>query len=470
VSAAPALDYMYRYAFSSMLEDAKAGPRLRLATSGGAEPNPFFFQGELRRPDRAADLLRGLSEIVDARFNVPPSMLAKILRLADPVVTSGEGTLRFEVFSQCCGAYARVDLLPESFKGEQMGRGTTNVDFNPPLRAALARIRAGDKVGLNVGVDVLELKRGKEKIEERKVALPVRWLKGFVEALASQARMTPQLETSGDEASRFFRSLPRTKVKEGFVSPMGRGLRLSQASGRDSVRVAGVERLRVLEGLARHCVRARVHVDANTGASAWELDMGDSRFTLALSPEPWRGFSGEGQALEALASEKWRKLLPLVQAALTWDAPIDASALAARLRSSETDVNAALAALGTRGLVGFDLAQGAYFQRVLPFDLSRIEEQQPRLVAARKLLSAGGIKVTRREGEDVEAIVPGSGGEHRVRLGPAGARCTCPWYAKHRSDRGPCKHQLALQLFLEAERAPDDLPRPSPRRRDHVQG
>ena len=25
-------------------------------------------------------------------------------------------------------------------------------------------------------------------------------------------------------------------------------------------------------------------------------------------------------------------------------------------------------------------------------------------------------------------------------------RCTCPWYGKHRDDRGPCKHILATVL------------------------
>jgi hypothetical protein len=51
---------------------------------------------------------------VASRFFVPPAMLERILALADPIVTSGGGMLRFEGFSGCRSVYARVDLTPES--------------------------------------------------------------------------------------------------------------------------------------------------------------------------------------------------------------------------------------------------------------------------------------------------------------------------------------------------------------------
>jgi hypothetical protein len=419
-----------------------------LATFGGAETPPYFFQGQLRRPERCADLLRGLAEIVQARFNLPTALLH---RLMDPVVTSSEGALRFEAFSNCCSAYARVDFLPEAFRGEQMGRGTTNVDFNPPMRAALARIRAGQDVGLSVGTDAVALTRGLETVQERKVALPLRWLKGFVEVQSCQARMELKLDVPGSEAHRFFRGLPRGLVKEAWVAPLGRGLRLSQRASNASVRVAGLRRLRVLEILSRHADRLRVYYDETTLANAWELNLGEARFVLALSPEPWRGFSGEGQALQDLAGSAWHKLLPRVQAALTWDAVINANAVAKKLRAAPDYVKSALIALGARGLVGFDLSQAAFFQRVLPFDLSLVEKLQPRLQDARKLIAGGGIRILRQEGSNIEAVVPGSGVEHRIRLSAAGGRCTCTWFAKHQGERGPCKHILAVQIATEDE-------------------
>jgi hypothetical protein len=120
--AGPALAYEYRYQHASTLEATSGGAYLRLATSSDRdEPHPHFFQGRLTRPGRAAELLRGLVEVVQSRFYLPPAMLTRILALADPVVTGNGDMLRFEAFSACCGTYGRVDLLPESIAGTWHG-------------------------------------------------------------------------------------------------------------------------------------------------------------------------------------------------------------------------------------------------------------------------------------------------------------------------------------------------------------
>jgi hypothetical protein len=449
--ASPALDYTYRYRYASTVEVASSGPNLHLATCGGVAEHPYFFKGWLRQPQRTADLLRSLMDIVHARFHLPGII---VRRLADPVVTSSEGALRFEGFSSC-SAYARVDLLPDSLEGEVMGRGTTNVDFNAPMCSALARLRDGDQVGLQVGGDGLELTRDAETVSERKVALPLRWLKGFVEVQAYSARMQPRLEMSGAEAHRFFRELPRRNVKAAWMVPAGKGLRLSQRETRDGVRVTGTERLRTLENLARQARLLRIYYDVATGASGWEIDLPDCHFHLLLSPEVWRGFSGEGQALMDLADKRWEAVLPSVRAALTWDAVIDGAALARKLKTRPASICAALSVLGARGLVGYDLAGHCYFQRVLPFDLSLVESLHPRLQDARKLVAGGGIRLLPKSGDRIEAIVPGSGVEHRVRVTEEGSHCSCPWFAKHLGTRGPCKHVLAVQILTdEAQEQP----------------
>ena len=49
-------------------------------------------------------------------------------------------------------------------------------------------------------------------------------------------------------------------------------------------------------------------------------------------------------------------------------------------------------------------------------------------------------------------FVGGSGVDHRVALDMAsGWSCTCPWYARHRTERGPCKHILAARMFWEKD-------------------
>jgi len=450
---AAALEHNYSYPFESRLEQHGGGSNLRLATSGGTEKNPYFFKGKLTHPRSTADLLLALSLISRTRFYTPPNMLARILAAADPVVTSGGERLRLEAFSVCCGVYARVDLMPEAIEGEFVGRGTTNVDFNPPMRAALARIRLSEDVGLAVGTDRVELLRASEKIVERKVALPLRWLKGFVEVQAYQARMQPRLEISGEEARRFLRTVPRqnTHYATSWVLPAGKGLRISQRPSSDAVAVGVIGRLKILDDIARHAQLLRVYGAADDAVSGWEVVTDDARFHLVLSPEAARGFSGEGQVLSQLAQEGWKTTLPNVRASLKWQARVDAAGLAQQLGLDAQNVGTALSALGSRGLVGYDLAERAYFHRELPFDMTLVDDLQPRLKDARELVAEKGVRVMSGKSGQIEAYVRGTDVEHRVRETADGMKCTCPWYSKNQGQRGPCKHILAVQITLEAE-------------------
>jgi hypothetical protein len=445
--AGPALDYTYRYAAPSALIPSAEGERLFLSTSAPTGLPSMFFRGSLVEPRRTADLLLVLMRVVQSRFHIPAQMLAKIIALADPVVTCSEDRLRFEGFSACCSTYARVDLLPKAIDGTFLGHGTTNVDFNPPMRAALARIKEREPVRLSVGGGEVELESGGGTVTERKVPLPVRWLKGFVESQAYLAAMSLRLEVSGTEARRFLRALPRqgTQGRPTWVTRSGPGLRLTQVAGKDAVRVTGVERLRLLEDLARHAVGLRVYATPDGEASSWELHCGDALFHLALSPEVWRGFSGEGQLLSTLATASSGDEVDRVRGALHWQSRLDPAQLAAQASLPLDQARTALARLAASGLVGFDVAERAYFHRELPFDLSLLESLQPRLKDARKLVAEDGVRIESR-GPVTEAWVQGSGVEHRVRIGEEGARCTCPWFSKHQGERGPCKHVLAVQI------------------------
>ena len=426
---------------------------MQLATSGGGAEFPYFFQGRLKQPRVTAQALRGLAKVVGSRFHLPPAMLKRILAQRDPVVTSGGGMLRFEGFSACCSAYARVDLTPDAYDGVVAGQGTTNVDFNPGLRAALAQVRDGESIGLAVGREDLTLLRGVEQIVERKVPLPVRWLRGFVEVQAYQARMERRMAIGKIETLRFLRSLPRTAVSRSvfWAVPAGSGLRLSQRETPGGVKIAGIERLKLLEELAPLADGLCVYSDPQGEASEWQLRLGALRFSLTLSAEVWRGFSGEGQVLGRLAGSTDSKLIANVRGALQWQAELHLDEFAVNWGVSPANILGALSALGSRGLVGFDLLHAAYFHRELPFDLARVEELHPRLLGARKLLEAGGVVVLKRTSRLTEADVPGSGVTHRVRLGADGDRCTCPWFAKHQGLRGPCKHILAVQLAKDPE-------------------
>jgi hypothetical protein len=194
-----------------------------------------------------------------------------------------------------------------------------------------------------------------------------------------------------------------------------------------------------------------VYAGDDTGASAWELVLPEARFLLALSPEVWRGFSGEGQALSELGDRTGADCAPRVREQLRWQSALDADALAAACGLTAREIRAALAHLGAVGIVGYDVARGAYFHRELPYDYARIEALNPRLRDARALVAGGGIRLEQADGETVSAWVPGAGVEHHVRLTRDASRCTCPWYGRHAGERGPCKHVLAVQLLALGE-------------------
>lgn len=443
------IPHTYRYLQPSSLERSGT-PRLSLETSShGSEAHPHFFQGTVRQPRLVAELLTAVHLIVGTRFFTPPNSVALAIALADPVVTSGDGLLRFEGFSGCCSAYIRVDLLPGAYEGDVVGKGTTNVDFNAPMRAALALVRDGDGLELAVGRDEVRLRTRVTEVTERKVALPGRWLRGMVEVQSYQAGMQHHFSVPAVEALRFLRTLPKASTRRTplWVSRVGAGLAASTRPSPGAVRLTEAARLRTLQALLPRATALHVHADEAQQASTWVLDFGSARLSLVLSSEVWRGFSGEGQALSALmrAAQGDGSALARVRAALNWQAALEPAALARQIGCDESAVGDALRVLGASGLVGFDVHEGHYFHRVLPFDLSMMEDMHPRLADARALLDEGAVTIARVT--PFEANVASGGVMHRVRDVDGQLHCTCPWFARHQGQRGPCKHALAASAL-----------------------
>jgi hypothetical protein len=437
----------YAYAGSSVL-----GPDggLLLRTSGGrtaAGPasHPQFFQGLLTTPEPAALGLLAVAEVARTRYFQPLNRA-----FLDPVVTGSTDRLRFESFSGCCGVYARLDVLAAGLDGQMVAHGTTNVDVNPPLREALARVGGRDPLRLAVGTDGLAVTTLDGPVVERKVPLPVRWLRGFAEVQAIVSGFDARLECTGGQATSFLRGLrpghDRTVV---WVVQAGPALRLTSRPVPGAVCLAGPGRLAALRPLLRLATELRAYGPpvgpATTSASStWELCTPALRLTLTLSPEPRRGFSGEGAVLAALATDDVSDDADLVAALLSFDPAIDIASLAEQSGLPAARVRVALTQLGMAGQVGYDVAEASYFHRILPYDAAAVARLNPRLIGARQLVESGAVAI----GPD-HAWVRSGDARYQVRLDGTSIRsCTCPWWATHRGDRGPCKHALAVGLVL----------------------
>ncbi|MFD7445305.1 SWIM zinc finger family protein [Streptomyces sp. NPDC059909] len=439
----------FAYSRPSALESAGSGRLLGLETAGGltptgAEAHPRFFSGFLTSPQSAARGLLAVADVAAARY------YQRDLRASlDPVVTGNGDRLRFESFSGCCGVYARLDVLQEGLDGGETGHGTTNVDVNNPLREALSRLGGDDPLHLRVGPDELAVTTLDGAVVEKKVPLPDRWLRGFAEAQVVSAGFDLRAELTAAEAVRFLRSLPRSSGSASrgamWVVPAGRTLRPTTRPVPGAVCLPGPERLAALQRVLRQATGLRVYGPPVTGgaatASAWEVTLPGMRLTLTLSPEAARGFSGEGGVLEALATDEAAEDAELVSVLLAWEPRIDQADLARQSGLTVARVRAALTRLGTAGRVGYDIADAAYFHRELPYDADRAERHNPRLVAARALVSAGAVRI-----DGARAMVASGERRYQVRDTGGALSCTCQWWADYRGTRGPCKHALAVRI------------------------
>lgn len=402
------LPISYRYSFQSDLYSQSQGPTFDLATFDPQLEHPYFFRGAVLQPRGFAQMLLVLSKVVRTHFFLkkPPNYL-------DPVITAAPKILRLEGFSGCCGVYARADLPLHSFDGEMLQSGTTNVDFGTPMQLALARITDRDSIRFQVGRDDVALQTSEESVIERKVDLPLRWVKSFTEIQTLQPCLVERLQVSRDQTVKFFKSLPkgRSPKQKLFVIQSGSGLRLSTRHAAGAVGFSGVDRIAVLEPLLRQCDALRVWADDDTGVSGWEVTGSAGRFFLLLSPEPYRGFSGEGQNLQQLAAKPW-------------------------------DFSQA----------GFDVSSQCYFDRELPLDMTGLKKLQPRLKSAQKLVESSEIEMVKYVGpNDGDIMVPGTGVRHYVRIRASDSSCSCRWYSRYQGGRGPCKHILAAQMLMEKD-------------------
>ena len=446
-------EYQTEYALPSELIDKGSSQQLKLVSSQSKEETPSYFIGKLLFPVQTAKCLRALSNLVGSRFYIPPAMLERILREADPVVTTSHSMIRFEGFSSCCSSYARLDINEAGFDAEKLVPGTTNVDFQSTMRAALAKVRVNDAMELSISQDEIKVVADKDSVIERKVKLPLRWIKGFSELQAQQLSAKQYFQLNRVETIRFLRQVPRTKSREfTWVSQQGKSIRFSPKPSSKSFKLKGLERLRLIEELAPYCETLTVYADDKSSLSCWVLKLGPLTYTLVLSAEPWRGFSGEGNLLKDLAIGKQDNIVTKVISALKWQHMIKSEELAKQLDETPQATANALALIASRGLVGFDVVNQCFFHRVLPFEKELVEKMHPRLQSAKKLVEKQAVTISEEQGESrkqVSSTVKSGDVNHQVIIDGETERCTCPWYAKHQGNRGPCKHVLATYLMLE---------------------
>ena len=451
---ATAEEQTYTYARPSELVFGDGRADLVLATSGGrTATGPAAHPRVLRRvprpPEQTAVALLAVARVARTRFYTPPGMLAAILRAADPVVTSNGDRLRFESFSACCGVYARSTrcraastgraghrhhqrrLQPADARGARPGRRPR------PAAPAVGRGRRRSRT-LDADGD------REEGAAARAVAEGLR--RGAARRRHGRHRSSrsPRPRRGGSCGA-----LPSSgSRKPVWVVPAGRGLRMTSArrppSGVSLCRTRPAQAARAAAAVRDgRCARTpRPHDTPGAGAASGSWSWTTPAWSSPSAPSPAAGSPARGECSGTSPTSSppttrtscppcWPSSLGSTSRA---SLPSPASPRSASLR--------ALGRLGAAGRVGYDAAEAAYFHRELPYDAERLASDAPS-TARRRLpwWTAGAVRI---DGE--AAHVTSGDTEHVVRRTADGDRCTCPWYAKHKGSRGPCKHVLAADL------------------------
>ncbi len=445
------IDYDYAYTSASALN--KTAQESALLLSHQTEIDEInqvacFFWGRLRDPYLAARCLMTVAKTVRSRFALS---MQELMALRDPIVTAGAGQVRFEGFSSCNGVYARLDMLPESLDGEFLASGTTNVDFNEPMLNALNGITKTENMVLSVGQQSVTISSEKGKVVERKVTLPHRWIKGLTSVQLYLAQMQPVFTLTKPQAIQLFQSLPKGTVKaDVFIVQRAGKFLFSPLQQGKAVRIGGAHRLRLVEGLLPFIDGLTVYQSDDGQAAGFVLLMGSLQLVFAFSADAYRGFSGEGKALEHLTNDLPMELIYGVNSLLKANETFSPTLLSIEHDIDFGATDALMAQLSSIGLLGFDLVNNAHFYRRLPFKTGRMLSLNPRLKNARKLVADKDIKIIIRKPGYTEAQVTGSGGVvHKVIIENEQSRCTCDWFTNHQGKRGLCKHVLAVRIEAE---------------------
>jgi len=295
------IQQIYTYTEPSQYKN-ESGLSLAVSLSEQNATTPFFI-GSVLSPEILAPLLLANTKIAMSRFYTPPNMIQRLIREADPVITVAPMGLLFESFSQCCGVYSSTFIDSEKLHINSTRPGTTNVDFNAPMRSALAKLRSKDELSLQIGKKGIQVDTQNASVIERKVHLPIRWIKGFMESQSYLSNLDQTLSLEGPKLRQFLNTIPNVTHTRDFcyLVQTSTGIRQTQLKDEQSIAVAGIGRIHILKKLARKAKKLMIYGNRDSQVSAFELHFDGIRFQILLSPNVSRGFSGEGQLLLELS-------------------------------------------------------------------------------------------------------------------------------------------------------------------------
>jgi hypothetical protein len=460
---------------------------------------PVSFRGRVKEPLLLRQLLLALhtSVISDLRFNEEAW-----LTTLDPVITVHNDQLFFEAFSSDQSAYVRLSAPLDIFETEGEVRfGTTNIDFNFPLRAALRHLRSARSTVLRIGASGMGVTTsvGSAALDhfERKVDVPESWLKGFLQVQGALAMPAYRFDVHPADlltVIAFFQEHKALRPPHGLryeftpgapitavLEPWDQTFTLRDAvySGYPrSVRLWGRKRLELLRDVLPYAERVKVSVLGRGLPHCYTCYCGPFRFVLALSGWIHNDWATDA-AFDLLAPRgpSDAQVAARVHSYLSEHLAAPAAHIVADTSLPAVDVERALFELCRAGRVMADPTTRQYRLRELfsePLDAGVLFAPDPRQLEAERLVSGGSVvlgtvalpdqSVDHRHETKAQAKVTEEGRTYEVTVAVDGSgrlrfgRCQCEFFERNLMSRGPCVHIMAVRLALPETALPEPTP------------
>jgi hypothetical protein len=499
------------YASPTLLDSTSDATNVSIATN---LRRPVRFHGFVRNHGFILRIaLRALGELIwsDDTWLDQAALL-------DPVITVHPDRVFFEAFSQDQSAYGALIVDPKLF--ETMGEvvtGTTNIDFTAWLWGALGEMRTSRTTTFRIGPEGFEVKISDAGGRfEKKVDLPESWVRGFLQVQAAMGLPGTRIGVKPIDLLAALRTLRHTKAK---VSP--RGLRYEFEPGQDvrlvlepwehvvtfegaahnytehkTTRVWGRRRLRLIEGLLPFADRVDIYLKGRALPSFYAVKLPGMTFLLGITGWSGSGFTNTGgfDLLATSANEDDEKL-PAALDLLRKNFHASTEQVAEALSIDKATASRILVRLCRQGRAMFDVEARDYRHRELfekPADEATYFPPDLRQELAAEFLAKGAATVTSCIVEETRKVrsfrdpTTGEAKEKVVReivyrdwrvVGEVAGqkpveiavndtgriifgRCSCPYFAEHLMNQGPCEHMLALFKASESQRTdqPSSVP------------
>jgi hypothetical protein len=415
----------------------------------------------------------------------------------DPVITVHPDRIFFEAFSQDQSVYAALVVDPSVFEIDgEVVTGTTNVDFSAWLWGALGELRTSRATTFRIGAEGFAVQTaGAGGRFEKKVDLPDSWVRGFLQVQAAMAMPGTRLTVRPVDLLSAIRFMRYTKAK---VSP--RALRYEFRPGEDArvvlepwehvvplvgaehnyteekiTRVWGRRRLSLIEGLLPFADGVDIYLKGRALPSFYAVRLPGMTFVLGMTGWSGNSFTGTG-GLDALAStaKSDDALLAPALDLLKREYHRSIDEVATALKVDRAIASSVLVRLCRQGRCMFDVESRRYRHRELfetPADEAHYFPPDRRRELAASLLESGSVAVTScvveettktkklktPDGRITRTITyrnwrvigrAGTEGQVEIVIDDNGrmifGRCTCPFFAEHLMNQGPCEHMIAL--------------------------